>query len=819
MSNVHESKIVASDSVMVQWALHYAARGWTTFPLDGETKISHTRRGEHGPERWGATKDDTTIRTRFAAYPDAGIGIPTGCENGFWVTETDTKNGKDGEGELAKLIAKHGPLPATYRTRSPSGSIHYYWQHPGPDYYITSSSNKVASGIDVKGDAGMVVAPPTARDGKRYEILDNLPIAFAPEWLRANVVRKITDEEKRTVRQAPPTDDPTVAPWEIVKLERWVGEALNRNPEWFAERENSLKTVWAIKRAGYGREGYRIAQMICNTSPETQRVPRVDRYWNDTGANKGTASLDTFWKMCHGVGIKDTSAELAEWRKVESDKTMRNMAAAVGAGLVTVESPPLAPSLPAGATPMIGRAVNWQPQAAPPEYSEIEVADRFANAYAPQLRYITKRKQWLVWNGKRWHADDTDYVGNLAKLHCKDEAALCAISPGNTNAQARALCSDKTIRAVLRIAAVDPRIASTVTAWDQDAWLLGTPDGVVELRTGVFRPARPEDHITKSTRVSPNGDCPMFLRFLKRATAENVDLQEYLQRLCGYILTGDTSEESLHFNYGPGGGGKGTFMHAIEAILGDYHTGTSIATLTEAKQERHLTEIASLQGARLVTCSETERGKRWAESRIKELTGRDTITARFMGGDPFNFIPTFKIQVSGNHKPSLRPDSAMRRRFQLVPFTAKIPESEKDTKLGEKLRAEWPAILAWMIAGCMKWQRDGLSPPEIVINATEQYMNEESEDCTAAWLAERCVSDPTATTLSAILYRSYKLYAEQSGEKPMSAVEFGKELRRMNYTVTKGRAGAIVAGLKLPPPPDGSSDEAQVPSPPPMVRS
>jgi hypothetical protein len=239
----------------IEWALHYAGqRGWTVFPLDGETKISHTWKGEQfGPERWGATKDPTLIPDRFAPHPDAGIGIPTGLDNGFWVIETDTKNGKDGESELAKLQTRHALLPRTYTVRSPSESVHRYFLHPGRDFYITSTSDKVARGVDVKGDGGMVVAPPTLRNGKRYDLFDDAPITEAPQWLLDIVSRKITDQEKRFVKHAPPTDEPTVAQWEIVKLERFVREALSKNPDWFAERENALKTVWGMKRAGYGR--------------------------------------------------------------------------------------------------------------------------------------------------------------------------------------------------------------------------------------------------------------------------------------------------------------------------------------------------------------------------------------------------------------------------------------------------------------------------------------------------------------------------------------------------------------------------------------
>jgi RecA-family ATPase len=334
--------------VSIEWALYYAeTRGWTVFPAPAGSKKSHKSAEYSDGVRWGATKNADQIRDNFTRWSDAGIGIPTGFENGFWVIETDTKNGKDGEGELAKLQAQHGALPDTYRVRSPSGSIHYYFRHPGPDFYITSVSDKVAPGVDVKADGGMVLAPPTLRNGKRYEIFDDAPIAEAPQWLLDIVCRKITDQEKRIVKHAPPTDEPTVAQWEIVKLERWVREALSKNPDWFAERENALKAVWGMKRAGYGHEGYRIAGIICEAFPETQHVARVNRFWNDRSAGEGTATLDTFWQMCRDIGIRDTPEERAHWRDAEKARMFDEVPAKVnGTWIPPEQAPPLASDLP-----------------------------------------------------------------------------------------------------------------------------------------------------------------------------------------------------------------------------------------------------------------------------------------------------------------------------------------------------------------------------------------------------------------------------------------------------------------------------------------
>jgi putative DNA primase/helicase len=187
----------------------------------------------------------------------------------------------------------------------------------------------------------------------------------------------------------------------------------------------------------------------------------------------------------------------------------------------------------------------------------------------------------------------------------------------------------------------------------------------------------------------------------------------YLQRAVGYALTGLTQEHALFFAYGTGANGKSVLLSTAAGLLGDYHKTAPIETFTASNSDRHPTDLASLRGARLVTATETEEGRRWAEARIKQLTGGDTISARFMRQDFFEFAPSFKLFIAGNHKPSLRSvDEAIRRRFHLVPFAVTIPSEERDSDLAEKLKDEWPGILAWLIEGCLEWQTEGLRRPK-----------------------------------------------------------------------------------------------------------
>lgn len=225
----------------------------------------------------------------------------------------------------------------------------------------------------------------------------------------------------------------------------------------------------------------------------------------------------------------------------------------------------------------------------------------------------------------------------------------------------------------------------------------------------------------------------------------------------------------------------GTFFGTIQAVMGDYSQTIPVEALMVTRNERHPTEIARLRGVRLAVGSETERGKRWAESRIKSLTGGDRIAARFMRADYFEFDPTFKLVVHGNHKPSLYGvDEAIRRRLHLIPFDVKIPADEKDTKLKDKLKDEWPGILRWAIDGCLEWQRRGLDPPASVSDATDEYLHE--EDTIGRWLDACCdTEDPQGFASSSALYDSWTTWAEAAGEYVISKKRLGQELAERGF--------------------------------------
>jgi putative DNA primase/helicase len=382
-----------------------------------------------------------------------------------------------------------------------------------------------------------------------------------------------------------------------------------------------------------------------------------------------------------------------------------------------------------------------------------------------------------------------------ARMICRTASAQC-----DDKKIAKLIASAKTVRAVEHLAQADRRIAATVEQWDADPWLLNTPAGVVDLPTGKMRPQRPEDYLTKITSVAPDRSCatPTWKAFLERVGARDAELIEFLQRVCGYALTGLTIEHALFFLHGHGANGKTTFLNAITEAAGNYHRAAPIETFTATNHDRHPTDLAGLRGARIVTATETEEGRRWAESKIKALTGGDKISARFMRQDFFEYTPAFKLIIAGNHKPGLRSvDEAIRRRFNLIPFAVTIPQHERDEMLPDKLRAELPGILAWMIDGTAEWRKKGLAPPAIVTEATAAYL--EAEDAIAAWVEDQCIQDPAVFETSTALFGSWSNWAEANGEYVGSLKRFVAGLEARGYTPMRKGYGRGFIGLRVKP--------------------
>lgn len=431
--------------------------------------------------------------------------------------------------------------------------------------------------------------------------------------------------------------------------------------------------------------------------------------------------------------------------------------------------------------------------------TEDALALSFTRRYHRDWRYVAAWGRWLVWDGQRWRTEETLAATDLIRSVCRQTAGRA----DNPKVAAK-LASASTVGGVERLARADRRHAATTDEWDADPWLLNTPGGVVDLKTGRMRPHERADRMTKITTATPSGDCPTWKQFIDEVTGGDKELQAYLQRMVGYALTGSTQEHALFFLYGTGANGKSVFVNTLATILGDYATNAPMDTFMETRTDRHPTDMAGLRGARFVAAIETEQGKRWAESKLKNLTGGDKIAARFMRQDFFEFFPQFKLFVAGNHKPAIRNiDEAMKRRLHLIPFTITVPPERRDKNLQHKLLAERDGILAWAVQGCLNWQRHGrLDPPQRVVDATEEYF--EAEDALGRWLDERCVRTANAKSLTAELFSDWKVWAEAAGEFTGSQKRFADLL--LNRGLDKWRNGMGLRGfqgigLKYPPAP------------------
>jgi putative DNA primase/helicase len=434
-------------------------------------------------------------------------------------------------------------------------------------------------------------------------------------------------------------------------------------------------------------------------------------------------------------------------------------------------------------TPLNWKEIGTAESTVPAQYSDDALAQVFTNCYGKDLRYTAVMGRWRIWNGTIWKTDDTRRVLDLVREVCRKEAASC-----KDERLGRHVSSTRTVMAVERLAQADRRHAATVEQWDADPWILNTPSGVIDLKTGMIRPALREDYCTKTTAVAPSGNFPLWPTFLGRITNSNRELQSYLQRIVGYALTGITSEHAMWFAYGTGANGKSVFLNTISGVMGDYSRVAPVETFTDTKNQSHPTDVAGLQGARFVSAIETEEGRRWAESKVKALTGGDRITARFMRQDFFEYKPQFKLFVAGNHKPGLRaPDEAMRRRLNLLPFDVTIPAEERDPELEQKLKAEWSGILRWAIEGCLAWQRDGLNSPEIVNRATSDYFVE--EDSLARWLEDRTERRDGAWESASDLFSDWKNWAESAGEFVGTQKRFSVNLTTRGYSPTRKKHG------------------------------
>lgn len=435
-------------------------------------------------------------------------------------------------------------------------------------------------------------------------------------------------------------------------------------------------------------------------------------------------------------------------------------------------------------------------------------AQRFVDLFGDKVRYCYTDKRWLWYDGRKWCTDMTGAVKRLA-----DKAVACMSAElkvyeqtdadeGTDMAKAfekhmKSSRSNKSKNAMLN--EVMHHVPILPSQLDRYKAALNTPGGVIDLKSGALAPHDPKNYFTKITAVeySENADCPRWTAFLDDIFGGDKDLIRYVQKAVGYSLTGATSEQCAFFLYGTGRNGKSTFLDIIRDIFGDYAANIQPETIMVRNSQGSAinSDIARLKGARLVTSVEPNEGVRINEGLLKQLTGDDTVTARKLYGDEFEFKPEFKLWMATNHKPVIRgTDTGIWRRIHMIPFTVQIPEEKIDRRLKYKLSAELTGIFRWAVEGCLLWQKEGLKMPRAVLEEVREYRRE--MDVISAFVEDKCTVGKGLSVKSSQLFAAYLNWAEQNNEYRMSSTKFGMELAK-RFEKVRTRGGIYFNGLSL----------------------
>ena len=713
--------------------------------------------------------------------------------------EPDSRKKDNAAGEISALwvdgdgaqVPKEWPRPTAVVSSSP-GREHYYWRLSRP---VTP---EVAAGLNrrlayaMKADKGKwglgtVLRPPGSRNYKREEsteVTGRLTGAgsHAPEDLDVaipaaeNVLPGARRRRERRDRAAPSGVSPAPAGEPPVRLlpadlEAWRGERTVAGDSGGVDRSRTLHWIGCgiargLRRAGMSEAAsYRI---VADAVEERDAALGYDKYSsrNDRG---------------------ERYAEIADEAVAQATReTLREAPARSGAGSGSPGG-----GSPGGGAPGGGSSTSGANK--PYMRTDLGNAERFVDTYHETLMWCTEANRWLVFDGSRWSWDEGAHAAHrqahesvrsifAEAQHAADDEEAKAIAAHAVRSQAaariEALLSQS--RAYMDISMDD---------LDQDIWLVNARNGSLDPRTGELREHRRDDLITKVVDFDydPDAPAPRFMRFLEQILPDP-EVRAFVQRYAGYSLTGSTKERVLAFLHGGGKNGKSTLVEALRAAAGEYAQNTTVETILSSRGGSQIpNDVAALKGARLVSAAEPEKNRRMAESKVKNLTGSDTVTARFMRGEFFDFRPEFKLWISMNHKPIIiGTDDAIWDRIRLVPFNQRFADNP-DTELPTKLAEERAGIFAWMVRGATDWRENGLGCPEAVATATKAYRGE--MDVLGGFFDEHCVLHPGATATAAELYKRYEAWCARSGEEKESQTAFGSRLTERGFESIRYTSG------------------------------
>jgi len=737
-------------TTLLDWALRYIRLGWPVLPLRG--KLPRTKNGSKD-----ATRNEAQAEAWWAEWPDANIGVATGHR--FFVLDVDLKDG--GEDSFDYLRSQHGALPDTIQQITGTGGKHLLFAPP--DFPVRNSAGKLAPGIDIRGAGGYIVVAPSVHSdtGRRYfwdglALLEEQKLLQAPAWLLAWLKGQGAATETKPEEKVP-------------------GQIASG-----ARNTTLFKIAASLRRKGF-------------TAEEILATLRV------TNARRCAPALEEseLAVIANSVGryAPDAKGDLFRGAKKESAEPRNDGGTGDCGGNDPV--PDLLPFL----------------------YNDHGNSQRFIAMYGDDVRYCPPMRKWLRWDGQRWVIDEADKCRSLVKATFL-EFLRQSIEGRSGAAEKFALSSlnSKGVSNALREA--QDQMVVMPADLDAHAYFLTFQNGVMDLRSGRLMEHDRALMLTKLIhhRYNPSAQCPRFLKFLDRIAGITSDSAEasfacaqelisFLQKALGYSLTGVTSEKVVFVLYGPRDNGKSTLLATIYNLLDECAALLQIDTLMVkpgGENSNTQADLADLRGARFVMTSETEQGARLAEAKLKRITqGLGRIKATRKYENPIEFDETHKLWIDANYLPVVRSgDEAIWRRLRAIPFSVIIPREEQDRELSSKLMAEAEGILAWMVAGAVRWHREGLgtvSPVEQTSSDWRQDMNQ-----VGRFADECCVKDdPSRSFTSGVavrakdLYEAYKTWSVGNGERYMSQRAFTQQIVDTGFTREHRNDGNYYKGIEL----------------------
>lgn len=787
-----------TDSPMLAAALEHARRGRRVFPCHevttsgccscpaGDGCRSAGKHPRFAGWQGQATTDEAAIREWWRKWPRANPGLPTGRANGWWVLDVDARHG--GLETLEALEQEHGPLPPTPEALTPSGGRHLLFLLPEFEIRniqrLADNVSPLGAGLDLRGEGGLIVGAGGKGTGGGYfwELAshpDDVPVAEAPPWLLALVRRAMGTGDDGRRANAPPVEERIPHGRQHATLVSAAG-SMRRRGMGVGEIDAALQVMNRdrCEQPGDPQAIRLIAESVCQYQP--------------------------------GDAYQYVMRETDE-RPPLPEEPPAGLSRAPA--LIVIDPVP-------GALPVNGAhaakdeetPLPDEPQDRRLHLTDVGNAQRLIRRHGENLRYCALFGRWLEWDGARWAPDETGGIVERAKetaLGIYQEADAFSGSGDREKIRdsirnwAKKTEGQGRLAAMVGLAESDGRIVTRPEDFDRDPWLFNAENATIDLQTCEPRERRRSDLNTRlaGVRFDAHARCPTFEEFLSRVMDGSEAMVAYLRRVVGFCLSGVPPDRTMFFLYGRGRNGKSTLIELLHDLLGEYARKVAADTLLAkpgAQGDGIPNDLAGLRGARLVTSAELPENRRLNEARIKDLTGRDRITARFLRQEFFEFPPVFKLFMYGNHKPVVRgTDDGIWDRLKLIPFTVRIPDDEVDPNLPARLRAELPGVLNWALQGCREWQEQGLAHPDEVRAATAAYRGE--MDRLQDFRADCChEGDSTLQAKPRDLYGAYCGWCDENGETRITETAFGIELRERGFNRKRtGTAGRRWLGLEL----------------------